>query len=275
MTEKITTLILTYNEEIHIKRCIKNAQKYSDRIIVVDSFSSDQTLKYLPETVEVYQNEFSSQGQQVEWALNNITFRENEVILRLDADEYLDEMAINSIRCLNVDIADGWSLNRRIYFLGSEIRFGRLQKNYIVRVIKFNRASCDGRIMDEHFEVFGHVAKLRGKIIDDNLDDLTFWLSKHINYAKREAIMQIISNRSNQREKMAKRRYYYYLPKSMRSTIYYIFRMSIGLGILGRKKERYFHFLQGYWYRSLVDVFIYEYEQMGEKNLHDEIKKYS
>ena len=97
MAEKITTLILTYNEEIHIKRCIKNAQKYSDRIIVVDSFSSDQTLKYLPETVEVYQNEFSSQGQQVEWALNNITFRENEVILRLDADEYLDEMAINSI----------------------------------------------------------------------------------------------------------------------------------------------------------------------------------
>ena len=42
---KITTVILTLNEEIHIERCMLNAERYSQRVIVIDSYSCDQTKK--------------------------------------------------------------------------------------------------------------------------------------------------------------------------------------------------------------------------------------
>ena len=91
--------------------------------------------------------------------------------------------------------------------------------------------------MDEHFEVFGHVAKLRGKIIDDNLNDLTFWLSKHINYAKREAIMQIISNKVTNVKRWQSVDITITCQRVCDQQFITFFRMSIGLGILGRKKR--------------------------------------
>ena len=41
----LTVLILTYNEEIHIQRCIKSVYKFAEQIIIIDSYSNDQTLK--------------------------------------------------------------------------------------------------------------------------------------------------------------------------------------------------------------------------------------
>ena len=43
----LTVLILTYNEEIHIQRCIKSVYKFAEQIIIIDSYSNDQTLKYI------------------------------------------------------------------------------------------------------------------------------------------------------------------------------------------------------------------------------------
>ncbi|MCF0187788.1 MAG: glycosyltransferase, partial [Bacteroidaceae bacterium] len=87
----LTTIILTYNEEIHIRRCLENVCPFSKRVIVVDSPSTDRTVEICREfpNVEVVVHTYpGNQAEQFNWALDNLPI-DTEWILRLDADEYL------------------------------------------------------------------------------------------------------------------------------------------------------------------------------------------
>ena len=66
----ITAIILTYNEEKHIERCI-NSIKYTAKIIVIiDSYSNDNTLNILKKhNVEILQNKFINQSKQLDWGI--------------------------------------------------------------------------------------------------------------------------------------------------------------------------------------------------------------
>ena len=87
----LTTIILTYNESLHIERCIKSVQAISDRIIVVDSYSNDNTIEIaLANGAEVFQNPFVNQANQLNWGIDNASIDSNW-IMRMDADEYLTE----------------------------------------------------------------------------------------------------------------------------------------------------------------------------------------
>ena len=94
---EISTIILAYNEEIHIERCIRNAQKYAKEIFVVDSFSTDQTREIAEKLgAKVYQHEFRNYAAQFQWALDNLPIQ-TEWVWRQDADEYLsDELLLKS-----------------------------------------------------------------------------------------------------------------------------------------------------------------------------------
>ena len=60
MKNNIAVIILTFNEEIHLERCIENALKITSNIIVVDSYSTDDTLKILKKyKIKFYQNKFT------------------------------------------------------------------------------------------------------------------------------------------------------------------------------------------------------------------------
>ena len=87
----------TFNEEIHIERCIQSAKKYSDFIYIVDSFSTDKTISIAKShNVNILQNKFVNYSNQFSWALNNINFK-TDWIMRLDADEYLSDELINEM----------------------------------------------------------------------------------------------------------------------------------------------------------------------------------
>ena len=87
----LTTIILTYNEELHIRRCLENVSPISKRVLVVDCFSKDATCeicKAFP-NVEVVQHTWpGDQATQYNWAIDTIPI-DTEWILRIDADEYL------------------------------------------------------------------------------------------------------------------------------------------------------------------------------------------
>ena len=94
----ITVVILTYNEEKHIERCIQSIKKYSDNIYIIDSYSTDSTIQLCKSlNVNILQNKFINQSKQFAWALDNINFK-TEWILRLDADEYLEDSLIIEIK---------------------------------------------------------------------------------------------------------------------------------------------------------------------------------
>ena len=70
----ISAIILTYNEEIHIRRCIENLLSVAEKIFVIDCFSTDATINICKEykQVHVIQHEWpGNQAEQFNWALNN------------------------------------------------------------------------------------------------------------------------------------------------------------------------------------------------------------
>ena len=66
----LTTIILTYNEEKNIKQCIESIQKIVKRIVVVDSFSTDQTVEIAKSLgAEVYQNKWENYAKQYQYGI--------------------------------------------------------------------------------------------------------------------------------------------------------------------------------------------------------------
>ena len=93
----ISVVILTFNEEIHIRRCLDNAKKFAKEIFVVDSFSTDKTVEIAKSMgAKVCQNKWVNYSTQFNWALRNLPIT-TEWVWRMDADEILYNIG-NGIR---------------------------------------------------------------------------------------------------------------------------------------------------------------------------------
>jgi len=122
----LTVVILTYNEEKHIRRCLNSVSRLRARVCVVDSFSNDETEAIARECgVDFYTNAWVNYSNQFNWALDNCSI-ETPWTMRLDADEYLDDRLLDS---LNAFLEAPGNFNsavfkRRILFLGRPISHG-------------------------------------------------------------------------------------------------------------------------------------------------------
>ena len=66
----ISVIILTYNEEIHVERCLNNAKKFAKEIFIVDSFSTDKTVEIAKKLgAKVYQNPWINYSKKFNWGL--------------------------------------------------------------------------------------------------------------------------------------------------------------------------------------------------------------
>ena len=91
----VSGLVITYNEQEHIEACIQSLQRVADEVIVVDSFSSDDTVSICERLgAIVIQKKYSGQIEQKNFAL---THANNDYILALDGDEVLTDHLIQSI----------------------------------------------------------------------------------------------------------------------------------------------------------------------------------
>lgn len=283
----ISAIVLTYNEEIHIKRCIENLKLITDKIFVIDSFSTDSTTNIAKGLgAEVLFNKWeNSYSKQFNWALKNAPIKTDWVI-RIDADEYLDNKLIDEINNKLPKVSDNVSgieicLDR--FFLKRRIKFG-LGKISQIRLFRYGKAICEPRMMDEHIMVDGEIISFKGKWIDNNLSTLQEWSSKHNKYAIREAIdylnlysennINIKYNYSyNAKNKYKNKTLYSKMPLFWRAFIYFCLRYFIRGGFLDGKEGFLWHFLQGWWYRTLVDAKIFEIKKRCG-NDKDKIKKY-
>lgn len=117
----LSTVIITYNEENNIERCLLSVLDISDEVIVLDSFSTDATKdicnKY---KVKFFQHAFDG---HIEQKNRVITYASNDFVLSLDADEVVsDELKKSIIWAKTVDNADGYTFNRLNNYCGSWIR---------------------------------------------------------------------------------------------------------------------------------------------------------
>ncbi len=87
----LSAIILTYNEEKHLSRCLESLIEICNEIIIVDSYSNDGTEKISREfKTKFFQNPWINHSSQLNWAIKNTNIK-SDWILRIDADEYLTQ----------------------------------------------------------------------------------------------------------------------------------------------------------------------------------------
>jgi len=113
---EVSVIILTFNEEIHLRRCLENVKQITDKIFIVDSFSTDNTQKIAEDFgVNFFQNKWeNSHAKQLNWALENLPI-DTPWILRVDADEYFTPELIQEIQCQWYYIAFKEDVFRKAY----------------------------------------------------------------------------------------------------------------------------------------------------------------
>ena len=118
---KLSVVIITFNEEKNIARCIESVKEIADEIVVLDSFSKDKT-KEICEShgIKFYEHAFDGHIQQKNRA---ITYASYPHILSLDADEALDETLKKSIiEIKNNWTHDGYYMNRLTNYCGHWVK---------------------------------------------------------------------------------------------------------------------------------------------------------
>ena len=123
MQIQLSVVIITFNEEKNIARCLASVASVADEIVVVDSFSTDKTKQICIEKgVRFIEHQFDGHIEQKNWA---ITQAKNQYVLSLDADEALtDELASEISKVKNNWQYDGYSFNRLTNFCGAWIKHG-------------------------------------------------------------------------------------------------------------------------------------------------------
>lgn len=295
MKQDISVVILTYNEELHIERCINSLLPFAKEIFLVDSFSTDKTVEIAQNLgAEVFQNPWpNNHAIQFNWGLENCPIS-TKWIMRMDADEYvLPELSyeiIEKLATLKED-ENGIFLKRRVYFLGKWIKNGGYYPTWLLRIWKFKEGYCENRLVHESFILKkGKTIHFKNDIVDHNLNNLTWWTTKHNTYATKEAV-DLLNNiytfmnydevepklfgSQIQRKRWLKLRYAK-LPLFLRPFLYFHFRYIFQGGFLDGRAGFIWHFLQGLWYRFLVDAKINEiYHRAGKdkQNILEYIEK--
>jgi len=271
----ISVIILTKDERLHITRCLENVNRVARKVYVVDCFSTDGTQEIAHNLgAEVVEHEWpGNQAEQFNWALDTLPI-ETEWILRMDADEYLTDELIDELeRYLPHAPADVSALVFPLgrAFMGRILKHGIVNGVSMIRMFRRGKARYEKRLMDEHLQVLdGTTHTCRNKFVDDNLMPLSFFITKHNSYATREAVILLqseVGTANNAdggeyaREVSTKRRQkdkYSRLPLFWRAFGYFFYRYIIKLGFLDGKEGFLWDFMQGWWYRTLVDAKVFE-----------------
>lgn len=272
-------IILTYNEEIHLPRLLESIKGLNAKIHILDSGSTDSTLEIASKyKAEVLAHPFENHPKQWDFALKNFKIQ-TPWIIGLDADQIVSEELFISLNNFNdseisPDIT-GIYFNRKNFFKGRWIRHGGYFPKYLLKMFRNGKGKSDlNENMDHRFIVNGKTLIWKnGFLLEENLkeNDIGFWIIKHNRYSDlvaREEIERI----DNLRFQSVKPRFmgspderiaylkkkWWNLPLFVRPFIYFSYRFIIQLGFLDGKEGWIFHFLQGFWFRLIVDIKIFE-----------------
>jgi glycosyltransferase involved in cell wall biosynthesis len=195
----VSVIVPVKNEAANLRRCLP-ALAWADEVFVVDSQSDDETAEVAVEHgASVFQFHFNGTfPKKKNWALDNLPFR-NDWVLIVDADEVvLPELADEIARRIDSGEAEGYYLNSNYYFLGRRIRHCgysecwnlRLFRHQIGRYERMPDGSA-GRAGDneahEHVELEGRVLRLEHPLEHHAYPTVAVWVEKHNRYAVWEA----------------------------------------------------------------------------------------
>jgi glycosyltransferase involved in cell wall biosynthesis len=187
---KVSILILTFNEEVNLPRCL-NSLVWCDDIVVVDSGSTDQTISIAEHAgARILTRKFDNFAGQRNFGLEHGLFK-HEWVLHLDADEVLtDAFQLALERLIPVDGIDAYFVPSRTMLFETWLKHAGMWPTYQVRLghrdrLRFIQVG-HGQREDLPLE---KTAKFEEPYLHYSFSHgLTSWLQKHIRYAHDEAI---------------------------------------------------------------------------------------
>ncbi len=182
MLEKITPLILTYNEAPNINRTLEHLT-WANKIVVIDSYSDDGTLEILQNypQVEVFYRKFDSFANQCNYGLSKI---ETPWVLSLDADYMLTEELIAEIKAIENPDVDSYIVPFKYCIFGKALRGALLPPRKVLYKKEKSLYQDDGHA--HRVIVRGNCKMLFGYIHHDDRKPVSRWFSSEMKYAKLE-----------------------------------------------------------------------------------------
>lgn len=211
----IVAVVLTKNEEAQIASTLERLSSF-DKIVVVDSHSTDQT-EAIAKKYGAHVIQFTWDGaypKKKQWALQEAT-PGYEWALLLDADETPTDELLQELRRLTSsesDMADAYDVPLLYRFSGKILRHGhRVTKRSLLRVSRCRFPDVGDedlpgiREVEGHYqpEVDGTTSQLRGAILHDDRDPVSSWFDRHNRYSDWEAHLR---TRHDLRRQVARRR---------------------------------------------------------------------
>lgn len=278
MMSDFSFIILTYNEEQHLPRLLKSIEGLNAPTYVLDSGSTDETLSIAKNFNAIVKiNPFINHPKQWDFALRNFDVK-TPWIIGLDADQVVTPelfLQLQNFKSENYQNINGIYFNRKNFFKGKWIKYGGFYPKYLLKMFRTGVGYSDlNENMDHRFIVPGETAIWKkGHILEENLKEnkISFWITKHNRYSDLTAEEEVerLNNLRNQTLKpkffgspdernASLKKLWWKLPLGVRPFLYFSYRLFFRLGILDGSTGILFHFLQGFWFRLIVDVKIRE-----------------
>ena len=184
----LSAIVLTHNEEAHIADCLKTL-RFADRIIVFDSYSSDDTVAIAQSLgADIFQREFENFAEQRNAALDAVN-EMTDWALFVDADERItDELAAEIREKIAHSGFAGWRLPRHNYIFGILTKGAGWYPDYQTRLLRVGQAQYDRRRpVHEVVQLFGDEGTIRSPIIHYNYVDLAHFKRKQEAYTELDA----------------------------------------------------------------------------------------
>ena len=279
MTAPVSTVVLTFNEELNIDACLRSVHGWCHEIFVLDSGSTDQTVAICSRyTDRIFVHSYTDHASQVSWALSNLPLACDWMLL-LDADNVVSESLKWEVEKALADddprIAGYYSRHLHMF----RNRQVRGLKSHWLRLIRRAHTRIDlSELVDFRWILDGETQILSGAIIESNRkeNEIDFWIDKHQKFSSRMAIEEVLRNSGilkwsselrprlygNPDERMLwfKNRWYC-MPLYIRPFLYFLYRYIFRLGFLDGMNGFLYHFLHAFWFRLVVDMKISELQQ--------------
>lgn len=184
----LTAIVLTYNESEHIADCIRSL-RFADRIIVFDSYSSDDTVAIAQGAgADIFRHEFVNYADQRNAALDAAD-EMTDWVLFVDADERVTDALAEEIR-QKIRLADvaGWRIPRHNYIFGKLTKGAGWYPDYQTRLLRVGQAYYDARRkVHEVVKLYGEQGTIRNHLLHYNYLDLEQFKDKQARYARFDA----------------------------------------------------------------------------------------
>jgi glycosyltransferase involved in cell wall biosynthesis len=181
MSNPLSVVIITKNEEDFIEDAIKSAQ-FAEEVVVLDSFSDDKTFEVAKRLgAKVSQNKWLGFGAQKNLA---VSLASNDWVFVLDADERITPSLKNEIiKTLKNPLFDGYQIARLNSFFGKSIKSCGLYPDYSVRLFSRHKGKFEDVPIHESVKVDGKVSKLKNHMIHLAYDNVEEFIEKQKRYA--------------------------------------------------------------------------------------------